>query len=264
MQGDGSHRSRVGGLIARVAGLGALVVAVVLVAMVLFGGDSRSQVQAAVRDRRPARARQPGPRRRPADRHDRRHHADRGRPGRGRRSRSTSRFTRGPRPSSAPPRSRASPTATSRSPPGPTREPEIPDDGLIAADQTTSPVDLDQLFNTLDETTRTALQDVIKGQATIYTGNNRGRARDLQVLRARPPGDPAPARRADPRPESLSRFLVEGDTALGAIAARRDDLSALTQNANQALGAIAERNDGPRPHPRRPAAGDAPGATRRS
>ncbi len=55
--------------------------------------------------------------------------------------------------------------------PGANSEPEIPDGGLITADATTSPVDLDQLFNTLDERTRASLQKVIQGQATIYTGN---------------------------------------------------------------------------------------------
>ena len=109
-----------GRLIARVAGFGALVVADRRWSRsLLFGGDDGQQVQAPVRDRRPARARQPGAGRRPADRHGRRHHAHRRRPGAGRRSPSTSRCTRAPPRSSARPRSRGSPTATSRSRPGP-------------------------------------------------------------------------------------------------------------------------------------------------
>jgi phospholipid/cholesterol/gamma-HCH transport system substrate-binding protein len=127
--------------------------------------------------------------------------------------------------------------------PGPNSNPELPSGGLITAEDTTTPVDLDQLFNTLDEPTRQALQDVIKGQATIYTGNTEA-ARETykyfapglqatQRLLAELTGDQA----------ALSRFLVDGSTALGAIADRRDDLAALTTNANQALGAIAERNE---------------------
>lgn len=127
--------------------------------------------------------------------------------------------------------------------PGPNSEPEIPDGGVIAGDRTTSPVDLDQLFNTLDERTRTALQDVIEGQATIYTGNNAAARRTYKYF--------APGLQATERllaeltrdQASLSRFLVEGSTALGAIADRRDDLAALTSNANEALGAIAARNE---------------------
>ena len=104
-------------------------------------------------------------------------------------------------------------------------------------------MDLDQLFNTLDERTRAALQDVIKGQATIYTGNNAAARRTYKYF--------APGLQATERllaeltrdQASLSRFLVDGSTALGAIAERRDDLAALTSNANEALGAIAARNE---------------------
>ncbi len=127
--------------------------------------------------------------------------------------------------------------------PGPNSEPEIPEGGTIGTDRTTSPVDLDQLFNTLDKPTRTALQDVIKGQATIYTGNTE-EARETYKYFA--PGLQATTRLLSELTRdqtSLSRFLVEGDKALGAVAARRDDLSALTENGNRAFQAIVERNE---------------------
>ncbi len=127
--------------------------------------------------------------------------------------------------------------------PGPNSNPELPSEGLITAESTTSPVDLDQLFNTLDEPTRRALQEVIKGQATIYTGNTEA-ARETYKYFA--PGLQATQRllaELTSDQAALSRFLVDGSTALGAIADRRDDLAALTTNANQALGAIAARNE---------------------
>jgi phospholipid/cholesterol/gamma-HCH transport system substrate-binding protein len=104
-------------------------------------------------------------------------------------------------------------------------------------------VDLDQLFNALDEPTRKALQDVIEGQATIYTGNNKQARQTYKYF--------APGLQATERllaeltrdQAALSQFLVDGSTALGAIAERRDDLAGLTTNANQALGAIAARNE---------------------
>ena len=37
--------------------------------------------------------------------------------------------------------------------------------------------------------------------------------------------------------------LVDGSHVVNAIAERRDDLSALTQNGNEALGAIARENE---------------------
>src|SRR2546423_15508902 len=51
---------------------------------------------------------------------------------------------------------------------GPENAGKIPDGGEIRADRTTTPVDLDQLFDTLDQPTLTALQRVIKGSATQY------------------------------------------------------------------------------------------------
>ena len=44
--------------------------------------------------------------------------------------------------------------------PGPDSEPEIPADSTIPASQTTTPVDLDQLFNTLDARTRKGLSEI--------------------------------------------------------------------------------------------------------
>src|SRR3954470_18152528 len=47
---------------------------------------------------------------------------------------------------------------------------KIPDGGQITADNTTTSVDLDQLFNTLDPPTRKALQEFFKGQAKSLDG----------------------------------------------------------------------------------------------
>src|SRR4029079_16734890 len=46
--------------------------------------------------------------------------------------------------------------------PGPNSAPKIEDGGAITADKTQAPVDLDQLFNTLDPKTRKGLQDIIQ------------------------------------------------------------------------------------------------------
>ena len=142
---------------------------------------------------------------------------------------------------------------------GPDPDAELPDGATLAADDTTSPVDLDQLFNTFDERTRASLQDFIQGQATVYTGNSAAARRTYKYF--------APSLQAGERllsdlnydQQALTRFLVEGGRVFGAVAERRDDLAALTQNANEALGAVAAENDVVRPGAQRPAAGDAPG-----
>src|SRR4051812_30634950 len=52
--------------------------------------------------------------------------------------------------------------------PGPNSSKKIEDGGAIGADRTQAPVDLDQLFNTLDPKTRKGLEDIINGSATQY------------------------------------------------------------------------------------------------
>jgi phospholipid/cholesterol/gamma-HCH transport system substrate-binding protein len=123
--------------------------------------------------------------------------------------------------------------------PGPDNAAELEDGATLAGEKTTSPVDLDQLFNTLTPRTRKALQNVIQGSASLYANHNEGARRTYKYFT---PGL-STARRlfAELNRDSraFSQFLVQGSRALGAIAERRNDLSALTSNANQALGAIA-------------------------
>ncbi len=53
---------------------------------------------------------------------------------------------------------------------GPASNPNIPDNGMIPANNTTSEVDLDQLFNTLDGPTRKGLQNVFLGLGVAAQG----------------------------------------------------------------------------------------------
>jgi phospholipid/cholesterol/gamma-HCH transport system substrate-binding protein len=127
--------------------------------------------------------------------------------------------------------------------PGPNDAPELDDGATIAADKTTSPVDLDQLFAALNKRTRRGLQDVIQGSAAIYAGDP---AKARQTYKYFAPSLQQTERllaelTRDQR--SFSQFLTEGGRVFGAIAERRDDLSALTQNGNEALAAIARENE---------------------
>lgn len=126
---------------------------------------------------------------------------------------------------------------------GPDDDEELEDGTTLAADATSSPVDLDQLFNTFDSKTRASLQEVFEGQATVYSGAEEEANRAYKYL--------APGLNSTERllaeinrdTVSFEQFLVSGSSVLGAVAERRDDLSSLTSNANQALGAIAAEND---------------------
>ena len=127
--------------------------------------------------------------------------------------------------------------------PGPDNAPEIPEDGTITQVDTTAPVDLDQLFNTLREPERKALQDIIQGSATVYDGRA---AEANQTYRYLSPSLVATDRllqelSRDER--ALTDFLVNGASVVTAVAERRDDLSGLVSNSNEALGAIASQNE---------------------
>lgn len=120
---------------------------------------------------------------------------------------------------------------------------EIPDGSTIASDSTTTPVDIDQLFSLFDDKTRKAFQDVFKGQAAIYAGDPQ-KSREAYKFLA--PGLASTRRLLEELTRDqqvFSQFLTNGADVLGSIAARRDDLSSLTENANVALSAIASENE---------------------
>jgi phospholipid/cholesterol/gamma-HCH transport system substrate-binding protein len=126
--------------------------------------------------------------------------------------------------------------------PGPNDASEIEDGGQIDADDTTTPVDLDQLFNTLDPKTRKGLQQIVQGGATQYDGKAQ------QANEAAKYFNPALSTssrlvneliRDDKRFES---FIVNTATVTGAIAERRDDLADLVSNANATTRAIGDEN----------------------
>jgi phospholipid/cholesterol/gamma-HCH transport system substrate-binding protein len=127
--------------------------------------------------------------------------------------------------------------------PGPNSEAKLPEGSTIPASRTTTPVDIDQLFNVFTPKAKQGLQDFIQGQAAVYTGNNEEARATYKYF--------APSLQASDRlfaeltsdQQALSEFLVTGSKVFGTLAQRSDDLAALTSNANQAFGAIAAEND---------------------
>lgn len=128
--------------------------------------------------------------------------------------------------------------------PGANNAPKLSDGTLLGEDKTTSIVDLDQIFNTLDGKTRDGLAQTIQGFATWYAGKGKqanGVARyfapSLAATR-----NLATQLAAD---QPALRALV-GDTGrvVNALAARSSRLTDLVGNTNTALGAIASENAG--------------------
>jgi phospholipid/cholesterol/gamma-HCH transport system substrate-binding protein len=126
--------------------------------------------------------------------------------------------------------------------PGPDNAPELAKDATITEVDTTTPVDLDQLFNTLRGPERQALRNIIQGSATVYAGKGPEANRTYKFLSPSLVATDRLLQELDRDEGNLTNFLVSGADVVSAIAERRADLSALTQNANEALGAIAAQN----------------------
>ena len=126
--------------------------------------------------------------------------------------------------------------------PGPNDAGEVEDGGRIGADETSAPVDLDQLFNTLDPKTRRGLQRLVKGMASNYDGRSQEASQSLKYL--------APALSASSRLTReividegvFERFITDTSQLVGAVAERRDDLAGLVGNANATTRAIGDEN----------------------
>ena len=126
--------------------------------------------------------------------------------------------------------------------PGPNSESEIADGGRIGTDNTSAPVDLDVLFNTLDDKTRAGLRNLIRGSGDWYDGKAKQARESTKYV---PPwlsstSDLTGELALDQ--EVLSRFVRDGARTVSALAERRDDLSGLVSNTNLAMKAIGDES----------------------
>jgi phospholipid/cholesterol/gamma-HCH transport system substrate-binding protein len=127
--------------------------------------------------------------------------------------------------------------------PGPNNSDEIPPGSTITGDDTTAPVDLDQLFNVFRAKERNSLKKFISGNATAYAGKSKLANRAYRFINPAFSTSTKLFTELSSDSASLQRLLVDGSQAFGAIADQRDDLTNLVTNANGTLQAIANRNN---------------------
>jgi phospholipid/cholesterol/gamma-HCH transport system substrate-binding protein len=119
--------------------------------------------------------------------------------------------------------------------------PTIPNGGDIAITHTTTAVDLDQLFNTLDPDTRKSVKAFFRNSATQYRGKT---AQQRALFRYLNPALSTSSRlfgelnRDSPL---LSRFLQDSSTLVSALAEKRNELAALIGNANSTFRALGSQ-----------------------
>ncbi len=125
---------------------------------------------------------------------------------------------------------------------GPGTAQTIPSGGTIGTNDTTSAVDLDQLFNTLDPATRKGLQDFIQGSAAQYQGQGKAAQAAFQYL------DPAVAassmlfRELNRNTGKFTNFIVKTGNLFTDISQRQSDVSGLVTHLSTTLQALAAQH----------------------
>jgi phospholipid/cholesterol/gamma-HCH transport system substrate-binding protein len=117
----------------------------------------------------------------------------------------------------------------------------IPDGGVIDTDSTVTQVDLDELYNTLDPETRRSLQGFFKGSADQWRGQEAEANVGFQYLN---PALSTSSRLFNELTQDtplLERFLVDSSRMVTALAERRDDLAALIGNLNETTRALGSQ-----------------------
>jgi phospholipid/cholesterol/gamma-HCH transport system substrate-binding protein len=127
--------------------------------------------------------------------------------------------------------------------PGPNNAPEIKDGGQLGVEKTTSVVDLDQLFNTLDPRTRRGLQQFFHGQAVQYEGQGRNVNLSARYFNPFLSTTDQLVKELGRDQRTLEQAIVAGASVTGAVAQRAPELTSLITNLNGMMGAIASEND---------------------
>jgi phospholipid/cholesterol/gamma-HCH transport system substrate-binding protein len=116
--------------------------------------------------------------------------------------------------------------------------PPIDEGGEIEVDETTAPVELDQLFNTFDPLTRVATQDFLKGSARQFRGRGEQANVGYQYLNPALSTSSRLFRELNKDTPVLEAFLVDSARLVTTLAERRDDLAALIGNLNATTRAL--------------------------
>jgi phospholipid/cholesterol/gamma-HCH transport system substrate-binding protein len=127
-------------------------------------------------------------------------------------------------------------------PGGPSKgQPKIPDGGTLTEAHTVATVDVDQLFNTLDPSTRKALQDFFKGSAAQYAGVTKQANVGLHYLNPALATSSRVFNELNRDTPVLEHFIGDSAHLVTAVAQKRDDLAALVQNLNTTTHAIGSQ-----------------------
>jgi phospholipid/cholesterol/gamma-HCH transport system substrate-binding protein len=123
--------------------------------------------------------------------------------------------------------------------PGPNNRPAIADGGVIGSEDTQSAVDLDEVLNTIDAQTRASLQEIVHGGARTYSGKERQANAGLAALNPAVAQTAATAREIDADQQAFERFVVESAAVVSAVGSRNTDLESGIANASVLAASVA-------------------------
>jgi phospholipid/cholesterol/gamma-HCH transport system substrate-binding protein len=118
---------------------------------------------------------------------------------------------------------------------------KIPNNGVIPTQDTTSAVDFDQLFDTLDAPTRKGLQNLIQGSASQYAGAGKQAQLAWQYLNPAVASSSLLFREINRDTSKFTNFVVKSGNLVSDIAQRRSDLSGLVQHLATTTEALSSQ-----------------------
>jgi phospholipid/cholesterol/gamma-HCH transport system substrate-binding protein len=124
--------------------------------------------------------------------------------------------------------------------PPPSGAKALPDGATIGTSHTTTPVDLDQLFDTLDPQTRKGLREIIRGSATQYADKGKQANEAARYFNPALSTTRALVDQLTSDQQALSAFLRNGGNVTTALAERGSDITNLVTNATRTAQAIGD------------------------
>jgi phospholipid/cholesterol/gamma-HCH transport system substrate-binding protein len=124
--------------------------------------------------------------------------------------------------------------------PGSVGNPAIKSNGMIPTTDTTSEVDLDQIFNTLNGPTLKGLQNVFQGSASQYKGSGKLAQAALQYLNPAVAASSMLFRELNRNNSSnFTKFVVKTSKLVSDLATRSSDLTGLVSHLSTTTNALA-------------------------
>jgi phospholipid/cholesterol/gamma-HCH transport system substrate-binding protein len=127
--------------------------------------------------------------------------------------------------------------------PGPNSAPSLPAGYNLPVTSTTSIVDLDQIFNTLNPKTVADFKHVIQGFEISYSGVGKQANEGFRLLNPFLSTSRRTFGELNSDEHALERLVVDTSELSGALAQRAPDLSLLIHNLNLMMGALASQSD---------------------